>query len=148
MQCIRYCLAPLLFNIDISHQPTTVSRKYAYADDITIMHVDRDWWAVEGVLSKDMTNVGEQLQTWKLKLSTTKTVSAAFHFNNKEAKHELRVNYNNEILPFCPKPKCLGVMLDRLLTYRRRLESLKLTSHVTLLRRLAASSWGVGATML
>jgi len=65
------------------------------------MHGDGDWQAVEGVLNKDMATVGEYLQTCKLKLSTTKTVSAAFHLNNKEAKRELKVNFNNETLPFC-----------------------------------------------
>jgi len=64
------------------------------------MHADRDWQAVEGVLTKDMATIGEHLQTWKLKLSTTKTVSAVFHLNNKEAKRELKVNYNNKTLPF------------------------------------------------
>ena len=97
-------LAPFL-NIYISDLPTTVSRKYAYADDFAIMHADGDWQAVEGALTKDIATVGEYLQTWKLKLSTTKTVSAVFHLKNKEAKREVRVNYNNEILPFCPEPK-------------------------------------------
>ena len=97
-----------------------------------------------------METLGEYLQTWKLKLSTTKTVSAVFHLNNKEAKRELKVNFNNETLPFCSEPKYLGVMLDRLLTYRRHLESRrkKLTSRVALLRRLAGSGWGAGATTL
>ena len=69
------------------------------------MHADGDWQAVEGALTKDIATVGEYLQTWKLKLSTTKTVSAVFHLKNKEAKREVKVNYNNEILPFCPEPK-------------------------------------------
>jgi len=56
-----------------------------YADDLAIMHADGDWQAVEGALTKDIATVGEYLQTWKLKLSTTKTVSAAFHLNKKEA---------------------------------------------------------------
>jgi len=34
-------LAPFLFNIYISDLPTTVSRKYAYADDLAIMHADQ-----------------------------------------------------------------------------------------------------------
>jgi len=72
----------------ISDLPTTVSRKYAYADDLAIMHADGDWQAVKGMLTKDTATVNEYLQTWKLKLSTTKTVSAAFHLNNKEAKRE------------------------------------------------------------
>jgi len=112
------------------------------------MHADGDWQAVEGVLTKDMATLGEYLQTWKMKLSTTKTVSAVFHLNNKEAKHELKVSFNNKTLPFCSEPKYLGVNLDRSLTYRRHLESLhkKLTSRVALLRRLAGSGWGAGAT--
>ena len=65
-------LAPLLFNIYTSDLSATISRKYAYADDLGIMHADGDWLAVEGALSKDMATLGEYLQTWKLKLSTTK----------------------------------------------------------------------------
>jgi len=146
----RSVLAPLLFNIYISEMPTTVTRKYAYADDLAIMHADGDWQAVEGVLTKDMATAGEYLRVWKLKLSTTKTMSAAFHLNNKEAKCELKVNFNNETLSFCSKPKYLAVTLDRSPTYRRHLESFrkKLTSRVSLLRRLACSDWGAGATTL
>jgi len=32
------------------------------------------------------------------------TVSAAFHPNNKEVKRKLKVNFNNETLPFCSEP--------------------------------------------
>ena len=143
-------LTPLLFNTYIFDLPTTVSRKYAYADDLAIMHADGDWQSVEGVLTKDMETVGKYLQSWKLKLGTTKTVSPAFHLNNKEIKRELKVKYNNATLPFCSEPKYLGVTLDRSLTYRRHIESLhkKLTSRVALLRRLAGTGWGAGAITL
>jgi len=111
-------LAPLLFNIYTSDLPATISRKYVYADDLAIMHADGDWLPVEGALSKDMATLGEYLQTWKLKLNTTKMVSVVFHLNNNEAKRELKVSFNNETLPFCSEPKYLGVTLDRSLTYR------------------------------
>ena len=58
------------------------------------MHADGDWLVVEGALSKDMATLGEYLQIWKLKFNTTKTVFAVFHLNNKEAKRELKVNFN------------------------------------------------------
>ena len=105
------------------------------------MHADGDWQAVEGALSKDMATLDEYLQTWKLKLSTTTTVSAVFHLNNKEAKRELKVNFNNKPPPFCSEPKYPGVTLDRSITYHRHLESLckKLTSRIALLRQLAGS---------
>ena len=48
------------------------------------MYADGDWQAEKWVLSKDITATGECLKTYKLKLSTTKTVSATFHLNNKE----------------------------------------------------------------
>jgi len=49
--------------------------------------------------------LGEKyLQTSKLKLSTTKTVSAVFHLNNKESKRELKANFNNETRPSTPSP--------------------------------------------
>jgi len=54
-------LAPLLFDIYISDLPTTVSKKYAYADDLAIMYDHGDWQAVEGMLIKDMATVGEYL---------------------------------------------------------------------------------------
>jgi len=102
------------------------------------------------VLSKDRETVSEYFQTWKLKLSTTKTVSAVFHLNNKEAKRELKVNFNNETLPFCSQPKHLGVMYDSSFTHRRHLElhRKKLTSRVALLRRLIGSGCGAGTTTL
>jgi len=50
--------------------------------------------------------LGEYLQPWKLKLSTTLTVSAAFHLN-KEAKRELKVNFNNEPCPSAPSTNTL-----------------------------------------
>jgi len=89
------------------------------------MHADGDWQAVEEVLSKEMATAGEYFQTWTSKLNTRKIVSAACHLNNKEAKCELNVNHKNETLPFCSEPKYLGVTLDRSLTYRRHLESLR-----------------------
>jgi len=96
-----------------------------------------------------MATVSEYIQTWKLKLRTTKTVSAALHLDT-EAKREMKVNFNNETLPFSSEPKYLGVTLDRSLTYRRHLESLrkKLTSRVALMRRLGGSGCGSGATTL
>ena len=76
--------APSLQHLQyISSLPTTFSRKYAYAENLAIMHADGDWQAVEGVLTKDMATLGEYLQTWKLKLSTTKTVSASISTNRK-----------------------------------------------------------------
>ena len=85
-----------------------------------------------------------------MKLSHTKTVTAAFHLNNQEAKCDLKVYNNDRLLPFCPTPTYLGVKLDRSLTFRHHLVALskKLSSRVTLLKRLVGLGWGTGAETL
>ena len=97
-----------------------------------------------------MSTLTAYLQTWRLKLSHTKTVTAAFHLNNRKAKRELKVYNNGRLLPFCPTPTYLGVKLDRSLTFRHHLVALRkiLSSRVTLLRRLVGSGWGAGAKTL
>ena len=105
---------------------------------------------LEGTLCQDMSTLSAYLQTWTLKLSHTKTVTAAFHLNDQEAKRELRVYNNGRLLSFCPTPTYHGVKLDRSLTFRQHLMALrkKLSSRVTLLRRLVGSGWGAGAKTL
>ena len=127
-----------------------ISTKFAYADDLALLHSFGNWKDLEGTLSQDMSTLSAYLQTWRLKLSHTKTVTAAFHLNNREAKRELKVYNNGRLLPFCPTSTYLGVKLDRSLTFRHHLVALskKLSSRVTLLRRLVGSGWGAGAKTL
>ena len=94
-----------------------------------------------------MCTLSAYLQTWRLKLSHTKTVMAAFHLNNREAKRKLKLYNNGRLLPFCPTPTYLEVKLDRSLTFRHHLVALSktLSSCVTLLKRRVGSRRGAGA---
>ena len=84
-------LAPLLFNIYTYDLLSIISRKFAYADDLALLHSSGNWMDLEGALSQDISRLSAYLQTWRLKLSHTKTVTAAFQLNNQEAKRELKV---------------------------------------------------------
>ena len=143
-------LAPLLFNIYTYDLPFMISRKFSYADDLALLHSSGNWKDLEGTLSQNMSTLSAYLRTWRLKLSHTKTVTAAFHLNNREAKRKLKVYNNGRLLPFCPTPTYLGLKLDRLLRFRHHLVALrkKISSRVTLLRRLVGSGWGAGAKTL
>ena len=143
-------LAHLLFNIYTYDLPSMIFRKFAYADNLALLHSSGNWKDLEGTLSQDMSTLSAYLQTWRLKFSHTKTMTAAFHLNNREAKRELKIYNNGRLLPFCPTPTYLGVKLDRLLTFRDHVVALrkKLFSRVTLLRRLVGSRWGAGAKTL
>ena len=102
-------LAPLLFNIYVYDLPSTVSRRYAYADNLALLYSSDDWKDLEGVFSQDMTTISTYLRTWRLQLCHTKTVTTAFHRNNREAKRELSFYNNGKRLPFCPVLPILGL---------------------------------------
>ena len=127
-----------------------ISKEFAYADDLALLHSSGNWKDLEETLSQDMSTLSLYLQTCRLKLSHTKTVTAAFHLNNREAKRELKVYNNGRLLPFCPTPIYLGVKLDRSITFRHHLVALrkKISSHLTLLKRLVGLGWGAGAKTL
>ena len=127
-----------------------ISRKFAYADNLALFYSSGNLKDLEGTLSQDMSTLSAYLQTWRLKLSHTETVTAAFHLNNREAKRELKVYNNGRRLRVCSIPVYLGLKLDRSLTFRHHLVALrkKLSSRVTLLRRLVGSGWGAGAKTL
>ena len=110
-------LAPFLFSIYTYNLPSMISRKFAYADDLALLHSSGNWKDLEGTLSQDMSTVSEYLQSWRSKPNHTKMMTAAFHLNNREAKREIKVYNNNRLLPFCPMPTYLGVKLDRLLLF-------------------------------
>ena len=141
-------LAPLLFNIYTYNLPSMISRKFAYADDLALLHSSGNWKDLEGTL--DMSTLSAYLQTWRLNLSHTKTVTAAFHLNNREANRELKVYNNDRLLPFCSTPTYPGLKLDKSFTFCHHLVALrkKISSRVTLLRRLVGSGWGAGAKTL
>ena len=105
---------------------------------------------LERTLSEDMTILFAYLQTWRQKLSYAKTVRAACHLHDREAKRELKVKNNGKILSFCPVPTYFGVKLDRALTCHHYLKALrqKLFTCVSLLWRLGGSGWGSGAKIL
>ena len=70
-------LAPLLFNIYTYDLPSMISRKFVYADNLALLYSSGNWKDLEGTLSQDMSTLSAYLQTWRLKLSHTKTVTAA-----------------------------------------------------------------------
>ena len=47
----RSVLAPLLFNIYMYDLPSTISRKFTYADDLALLHSSENWKDLEGTLS-------------------------------------------------------------------------------------------------
>ena len=143
----------MLFNIYISDITETTSGKYGYAiaDDLAILllcHLGRKWKRV----SKRHDYPGRlfsEMAARRLQLSIGKTVSAAYHLNNRETKRGFYVFVDNKRLVLQQAPKYLGVRLDRMLNFKQHLEVAgKVTSRVSPIRRLAGTTWGASAETL
>lgn len=122
-------LSPLLFNIHLRHPGENIQE--------------------EG-LNQDMGILAAYLLKWQLQLKTGKTVKVAYHLNNCETKRKLVVSVDNKRLEFQLAPKYLGVRLDSILSYKQHLEEVraKVTSRVSLIRRLAGTTCGASARTL
>ena len=51
-----------LFNIYTYNLLPTTSRKFAYADDLALLHSSGNWKDLEGTLSQDMTTLSANIQ--------------------------------------------------------------------------------------
>jgi len=49
--------SPLLFNIYMHDLPTTTSKKFAYADDLAIMHSAPKWHTLESTLNQEINHI-------------------------------------------------------------------------------------------
>ena len=80
-----------------------------------------------------------------------KTVSAAYHLNNREAKRELDVFVDNKRLVCQQAPKYLGVRIDRMLNFKQHLEEVAgkvhPESHSSVVL-LTSTTWGASARTL
>lgn len=143
-------LAPLLFNVYISDLPKTISRKFAYADDLALATQNKNMDILGATLTQDLKLLSIYFKNWRLTPSTTKTESSCFHLNNRMANSAINVTLNGVTLPYNPQPKYLGTTLDRTLTFRTHLTKLasKLRTRNNILHKLAASSWGATADTL
>ena len=78
-----------------------------------------------------------------------KTMSASFHLNNRQAKHQLNVTVDNR-LQFQNVSTYLGVKLDRSPTFKEHLVGVnqKISAQIALIRCLAGTTWGAARKTL
>ena len=114
-------LAPVLFNLYSNDLPVTRGRKFIYPDDICLAIQGQFFSELECSLSSDMARMSHFCRQWHLKPSASKTISSVFHLHNTSATRELTVHLDGQRLRHECHPTCLGVTLDRTLSYREHL---------------------------
>ena len=115
-----------------------------FADDVTILARNHSPDVAQEVAQWAVDVVSNWSSEWKLGLNTTKSEVAFFSTYTKEAEHKPTITINGERIPFNPKPKLLGVFLDRQLTFVPHLTEMKKSSSskMKLIGAVANSKWG------
>lgn len=121
-----------------------------YADDNALAYQSKSFKEIEKALNEDLELLNEYFKNWRLRPNTGKTVSCSFHLNNRQANYQLKINFNGDTGKHEKFPKYLGVYLDRSLTFRRNMESIRnrLRSRVNVVQKLAGTTWGCSAKTL
>ena len=80
----RISLAPLFFNNYTHDFASTISVKFANANDLAFLHSSGDWKNFEITLNQDMTILLAYFQTYRLKLNFSKMITAVYYFNDRD----------------------------------------------------------------
>lgn len=143
-------LAPSLFNLYIHDLPPTTCRKFNYADDMAFATQNKTFHQLEETSTRDLSIISEYCKQWRLKPSSAKTEVCCFHLNNREARKELKIQFEGVTLNHNHFPKYLGITLDRTLSYKSHLSNTaqKIKTRNNIIQKLAGSSWGADANCL
>jgi len=85
-----------------------------------------------------------------LKPNPTKTQVCAFHLNNKQARKELKIQWQGTNFEHTQTSTYLGVTLDRTLTFKSNCEKIKMkvATRNNLIRKLTETTWGANPQLL
>ena len=146
-------LAPMLFNIYTNDQPIglhTDTRGFVCADDLCVASRGDDFDAIGASLASALGAVATCCDADQLRAGPSRAQVCAFHLGNREAKRELSVVWDGAGLSNTTTPMYLGIHLDRTLCYKTHIEKtkMKVNARGDIIRGLADSEWGCGASTL
>ncbi|VVC27437.1 Hypothetical protein CINCED_3A008591 [Cinara cedri] len=104
----------------------------------------------EKYLTEDLSELNKYCNNWRLTPNPTKTEVTLFHLNNKMARQEIKVVFNEQQIRNNPNPTYLGITLDRTLTYREHLTKVaaKIKIRNNIINKLAQTTWGSDANTI
>ena len=88
--------------------------------------------------------LSELKQYYRKKQSASES-GTAFHIRTKEAKRSVKIKWNNSDPKNTAYPKCLGVNLDRTLSYNEHIQNIKMKVDT---KETSKSKWGTNASTI
>ena len=143
---------PILFNIYTNDQPLhSETRNFIYADGLCVTAKHPSFKQTEDTIEDALGELTQYYRNNNMRANPDKTQVTAFHIRNKEAMRELDVTWNGTVLENTAHSKCLGVTLDRTLSYKKHIQNtkMKVANRNNLQKKLSTSkSEGPGALLL
>ena len=136
------CTLFLIFINDLAKE--IKSGKALYADDLVLWNTHRYARQSARHLNSDLERIAKYCTTWKITINVSKTAYSIFTLSPKVHKQTLNIRIGSHQLVKEENPTYLGVQLDSRLTLKRHVLNLKkkATKRLSLLKRLASSTWG------
>ena len=144
-------LSCTLFLIFINDLPQFLNvSKALFADDLVIWTSEKYPILARAKLRRALATIGAYCNFWKLKVNSQKSVYSIFTRSHVEAKRNLNLSMNGTPLSKVENPAYLGVTLDRQLTMKPFLQSLKnkASRRLNLVKCLATTTWGANKSTL
>ena len=119
-------LGPILFLLYINDIANSLlkSKCLLFADDTSLFHSSKNIQQLESTLNNDLNNIQEWLLCNKLSLNVSKSSCVTFSPKQKHTR-SLQLEINCEIIKEKTTTKYLGVIVDKHLTWKHHLESIK-----------------------
>ncbi|MCP4271485.1 MAG: reverse transcriptase-like protein, partial [Gammaproteobacteria bacterium] len=138
-------LSCTLFLIFINDLPPLLDvSKALFADDLVIWVTEKYHILARAKLRKALNMLACYCNLWKMRINSQKTVYSIFTRSHVVASKNLNLSIDGEPLQKVDNPCYLGVTLDRQMTMKPFLDSLKdkASKRLRLVKRLATTSWG------
>ena len=117
-----------------------------FADDVTLLAVRPTLQESQEAVQKSVDIVVQWAKEWKLQLNATKSEVSFFSNSTKETPKTFTptIMIDGQAIPFNPKPRLLGVILDRQLSFVPHIEKIEeqTKSKLKLLLSLSNTNWG------
>lgn len=146
-------LGPVLFNLffnDITDSIAPAVSIGLFADDLSAWTSNRNVKQINKNLQAQLDRTEQWMNTWRTKLSSSKTIWTLFSNDNRCTNNQMHLTYGNAPIAMDRNPKFLGVTLDpglRFHTYVKLVRDRTL-SRLNMLKRIRGKNWGASSKLI
>ena len=144
-------LSCTLFLIFMNDLPDLLNiSKALFADDLIIWTTEKYPILARAKLRKALSIIGVYCNFWKLRVNSQKSVYSIFTRSHVQAARNVNLTIDGKPLTKVENPAYLGVTLDRQLTMKPFMQSLKekASKRLNLVKTLATTTWGANKSAL